>query len=285
VRGLVIAGLLGVLVPACDLVFSLEQGDSDGDGIDDGIDNCPGVANADQHDEDADGIGDRCDNCPQRPDVDGPGPNTDGDDLGDRCDDQPTRIDCIALFDGFGFPNPNNWDLTASTGTWSVDDDTMFQEDSTRDAIFVSQETYSAPSIEVRAAATTLGVLPLGVGVWGWYDGQQGLTAEAISRPGPDFVIVGITARMPNANNLGTSYLEPQQTLATAAPIGVTFDLETPGLVSAAAEVGLSTGAYETQFSIPAGPNHVALRTSNAAARFEYILVVEHPAALPCPPR
>ncbi|WP_216355496.1 thrombospondin type 3 repeat-containing protein [Geothermobacter hydrogeniphilus] len=38
--------------------------DSDGDGIDDTIDNCPTIANADQADADGDGIGDVCDACP-----------------------------------------------------------------------------------------------------------------------------------------------------------------------------------------------------------------------------
>ena len=35
--------------------------DSDGDGVEDGADNCPDVANADQADSDCDGIGDACD--------------------------------------------------------------------------------------------------------------------------------------------------------------------------------------------------------------------------------
>jgi len=38
--------------------------DSDGDGMPDSIDNCPGVANANQADTDGDGVGDVCDNCP-----------------------------------------------------------------------------------------------------------------------------------------------------------------------------------------------------------------------------
>ncbi len=44
--------------------------DLDGDGIEDGCDNCPDIANADQFDFDADGIGDLCDTCPLDPDND-----------------------------------------------------------------------------------------------------------------------------------------------------------------------------------------------------------------------
>jgi len=38
--------------------------DSDGDGIEDGADNCPTVSNPGQEDADNDGVGDVCDNCP-----------------------------------------------------------------------------------------------------------------------------------------------------------------------------------------------------------------------------
>ncbi len=83
--------------------------DADGDGVDQGIDNCPATGNPDQADRDGDGTGDWCD------DGDGDGnldtidtcPNlhdwsvgdTDGDGLGDACD---------ADRDGDGVPNTSD---------------------------------------------------------------------------------------------------------------------------------------------------------------------------------
>ncbi len=85
--------------------------DLDNDGIDDEIDNCPGIANPLQENVDGDQFGDLCDNCPtigndfqQDADSDGVGDvcdnclntsnsnqaNSDTDTLGDACDNCPT---------------------------------------------------------------------------------------------------------------------------------------------------------------------------------------------------
>lgn len=53
-----------ILVNFTDVGKTYEQSDdSDHDGIDDSLDNCPYVANPDQADGDGDGLGDVCDNC------------------------------------------------------------------------------------------------------------------------------------------------------------------------------------------------------------------------------
>ena len=71
--------------------------DTDGDGITDGADNCPSIANSDQADadsdtagdvcdtdDDGDGIADGADNCPLVANSDQA--NADGDSFGDVCD-------------------------------------------------------------------------------------------------------------------------------------------------------------------------------------------------------
>ncbi|GEM_PF-2625540 len=62
-------------------------GDADGDGVANGDDVCPRVADPGQEDADGDGFGDACDVCPTLAD---PGqPDADGDGVGDRCDGAP----------------------------------------------------------------------------------------------------------------------------------------------------------------------------------------------------
>jgi hypothetical protein len=76
--------------------------DHDGDGIDDGADNCFLTPNPDQTDSDGDGVGDACDNCPLTPNPDqadgdgdgigdacGPGADSDGDGIEDSADNCP----------------------------------------------------------------------------------------------------------------------------------------------------------------------------------------------------
>ena len=60
------------------------DGDFDGDGVSNALDNCFSTPNPDQADADGDGVGDACDNCPNTANVFQM--DTDGDGLGDWCD-------------------------------------------------------------------------------------------------------------------------------------------------------------------------------------------------------
>ncbi|MCP4710464.1 MAG: choice-of-anchor D domain-containing protein, partial [Planctomycetes bacterium] len=76
--------------------------DTDGDGVLDGSDNCPLVANPGQEDDDTDGLGNVCDNCPLAAN---PGQDDDdGDGLGNVCDICPGYDDNLDA-DSDGFPD------------------------------------------------------------------------------------------------------------------------------------------------------------------------------------
>ena len=65
------------------LVFQSDFVDADEDNVDDGFDNCIGLANEDQADDDSDGVGDACDNCAAVENENQA--DSDGDGVGDAC--------------------------------------------------------------------------------------------------------------------------------------------------------------------------------------------------------
>ncbi|MBN8431429.1 PHB depolymerase family esterase [Microbulbifer salipaludis] len=71
-------------VQACSTGGGEPTTDTDGDGVEDTLDNCPNTANADQADNDNDGIGNACDSTPDGEPVD-----TDGDGVTDAVDNCP----------------------------------------------------------------------------------------------------------------------------------------------------------------------------------------------------
>ena len=60
-----VRGLLKTEISSAGVLYVVQPGDSDGDGIPNAIDNCGGAPNSDQADGDRDGVGNACDNCPQ----------------------------------------------------------------------------------------------------------------------------------------------------------------------------------------------------------------------------
>jgi hypothetical protein len=93
-------------------VFVLYMLDSDHDGLDDNLDNCPLVSNRLQEDTDGDGVGDLCDNC-----VDVPNPgqeDLDADGEGDVCESVEVVLQTT------GTPAAPSWDLSLQCGAYSV---------------------------------------------------------------------------------------------------------------------------------------------------------------------
>jgi hypothetical protein len=101
--------------------------DTDGDGVADAVDNCPGVSNANQSDADGDGRGDVCDNCPSVSNANQA--DTDGDGRGDVCDNCPVAFNADQVdADGDGkgnacdnCPNNANADQADSDGNGTGD--------------------------------------------------------------------------------------------------------------------------------------------------------------------
>ncbi len=86
--------------------------DSDHDGLDDNLDNCPNVSNADQADADNDGVGDLCDNCKNLPNPSQSDVNGDG--TGDTC--EPVKVTLTTT----GTPASPSWNLEVECGAYTV---------------------------------------------------------------------------------------------------------------------------------------------------------------------
>ena len=111
--------------------------DSDGDNVEDYLDNCPDTPNSDQADNDNDGLGDVCDddddndgvldvddNCPFTANADQADNDNDG--LGDVCDDDDDNDGVIDVVDNCQFtynPNQADWDYDGIGDICDDDDD------------------------------------------------------------------------------------------------------------------------------------------------------------------
>jgi photosystem II stability/assembly factor-like uncharacterized protein len=96
---------------SASVVITVQDLDSDGDGVPDSSDNCPGAQNPEQTDADGDGLGDVCDPCPLDSLNDADGDGVCGD--VDNCPSQynPDQMDSDG--DGIG----NACEATAATST------------------------------------------------------------------------------------------------------------------------------------------------------------------------
>lgn len=109
------------------------EGDNDGDGVADGVDNCPSDSNPSQRNSDADSFGDACDtdkdddgalngddNCPIVWNPSGQGEDADADGVGDACDVcSETAAEAVVDNDGCSLDQHCPCDLDPDGNPWA----------------------------------------------------------------------------------------------------------------------------------------------------------------------
>jgi len=254
------------------------NGDTDGDGVVDAIDNCPTMPNADQHDHDGDGRGDVCDVCPHLVDAGG---DADGDGVGDACDPRPTEAgDRIALFEGFY--GPVTWTPVIGDA-WQVSNGAVVENDTMMQHQIVSGANLGNVFIEARVRVDQLTMNPQSrksVGLVLGYRDPADYFFCGLAAPGGDAEVdagkVGDGSFDYNQNTFAAQMPGDWTTLqarTTQAP-GQQTHLDCAGHRSA---IDTQTG-YDTDAD--AGGD-IGLRTNGADASFDYVFVVEVPAPPP----
>jgi len=246
------------------------NGDADGDGIKNGVDNCPTVANPGQENEDGDPFGDVCDPCP--PFASTTEPDGDGDGVGDACDPHPnTAGDHIYLFEGFdhGVPSSTGWDPFGGV-TAPADHLTISSAASYANLGYTMPST-GRETIWTKVTVTTASAADANAGI---LDEKGASTEEAI---GCDLATVNGSASVAvvHAAAAATSPTIDQSTaFAWITNTGYLLKLVRDGTQYTCSSGGST--ALHTETLVGTTPE-IALWVWSASAKFDYLFVVTSP--------
>ncbi len=244
--------------------------DTDGDGVRDATDNCPGVANANQANEDGDALGDVCDPCPPSDD----NTDTDGDGVGDVCDPNPTVTgDKLVLFDGFKGSLTPTW-TTTGVATTMAGDASLLADDTV--STIISVPSPSAAHVELRTSLVIDAITATGqnLGSINVIDRMQPNTDKSVACQLSGLVngtqeelrIFDANAAL-IINNAPHAFANGTQTELRLRRAGTNYACRVTG--PSLELVGTST------FS-PASPR-IGLRVRGAAARFRWVMIITSP--------
>jgi hypothetical protein len=270
--------LLGI-----DQTHAVDAGpDFDSDGVPDGQDNCPMVANPGQSDKDHDGVGDACDNCPLIPNVSQN--DRDGDSVGDACDRSPFIAgDCLLLFDSFHDPSQfaMHWQPLAQPGesTSQVVSgiDAVAVSSSGANVGFVSRELSSQEfDVQVQAIASDLDKGAFGIGSNIAVDFKTGFfcVLDVPSGTLTAYAADGSTGSAATQD----SHLDPELLMRTQF-VGAVTSVPT---MHCRADFGLLIGLASVGVNVPPAAEAPGMFLSHGSASVTGIAVYGQ--ATPCPP-
>lgn len=286
----VAAALVGVgacgFNPSTPAPDAAPQGDdADLDGIRDADDNCPQAANPDQHDEDRDGPGDVCDNCPHvanptQANVGETGAGNVADGAGDACDPLPSLGgNDIVFFESFARPF-TGWGVTGA-GLWATADDSLSQ---TRDSVVTVAYVgvplsgaivdTTATLIAAGASQPAFGFGPVALFTPSIAHGvgyacdlvDNGQNSDALFNAAIEYLDSTTYAALASDEGTGDSLVGTRVAMRVMA--GVDAPTQTCNVTSAAG-LDLAAVASDTRMT----PGRIALRTHNAAVRFDHVVV------------
>jgi hypothetical protein len=264
-------------VVTIDAVDGSSQVDTDGDRVDDSIDNCLVTPNLDQHDEDTDLLGDVCDPCPQLPSGIADG---DGDGIGDACDPNPsTTGDQLIRFEAFAAPPvgalPSGWVSTTGAATdWTViNDDLVIDVAATTNArflVFDTMQTHTRIDVgfELSANATFSPALTVLVDEDAAGQNAMACSTRVGGGPGPGLLLERF------ASGSFTAVTQANETPVVPGSYRNVATIDATGhacdLVTASGSHPLTTAARPTR-------THVGIRVRDLTARIHYVAVYTSP--------